>query len=106
MSRQLYVNNSNDVILKGLTKRSTGVADTTATLKFTLFYDGSAVTGAVDISMTWNSTNSEYFGTIPSTVDLVSGRRYLCVVTGKSTLSDDWDIYTSRYFTATDRSFR
>lgn len=77
MADQLIQGVTNDVYLRGYNVRRTGAAITDATATATI-YDANdrAVSGATGLSVSYDSTNHEYYVAIPASAGLIAGSRY------------------------------
>lgn len=68
---KLYIDNSNVIQIRGLRNAVTGNYVNNATASFTVFRNGSAISGGSAIAMTYiGGSNGNYFGVLPETADL------------------------------------
>jgi hypothetical protein len=97
----LYIENDNNIVIRGLRVAATGVYVSDATLTANVYdQNGSLVSGATSISVPYVAASSgEYRGLIPSTVQLTAGTRYKIVV-----LASNYGVKLSKWFNAVERT--
>lgn len=77
MPDQLIQGVTNDVYLSGYNLRRTGEAIDDATMTATVYdLKNEAVSGATDLSVSYDSDRHEYYVAIPASAGLIAGSRY------------------------------
>lgn len=77
MADQLIQGSTNDVYLRNYNVRRTGAAITDATLSATIYdQKGNPVSGASGLALAYDSSNHEYYVSVPASAGLIAGSRY------------------------------
>lgn len=83
MASQLYIDNDNNIVIKGLRNAATGAYISDALFTGALKdRTGTIVSGASSISFSYTSaSDGDYRGPVPSTVDLTRGETVYATIT-------------------------